>query len=102
MLTGFKNSITPRIPRELKFLIPLALLVFLNFTFSLQYVNWSSLNISITEVVEEEEEKEEHKNDLFEALVNNAEVIIEVTFPTMDIIIPKYPSDIQTPPPELS
>lgn len=85
----------------MKSLVMFFLLVFINFTFAIQYVNLSSFNMTLTEIVEEEEEV--HENDLLDILVNNIVIICLIDFDINDEpLICKYQSDIFTPPPELS
>jgi|GEM_PF-2915264 len=77
--------------------------IFLNFTIAIQYVNLSDFGLSLTEIVEEEEEKEEHRNDLLEDLVNNTNVISLINHDlSKEPLLCKYHNDVLTPPPELS
>tara|TARA_R110001592_G_scaffold361235_1_gene671422 strand:+ start:2340 stop:2648 length:309 start_codon:yes stop_codon:yes gene_type:complete len=77
-------------------------LIFINFTFAIQYVNWSDFNMTLTEIIEEEE-KEEHRNDLLDVLVNNIVIISLIDFDINDVpLLCRYQSDVLTPPPELS
>lgn len=76
--------------------------IFLNFTIAIQYVNLSDFNLTLNEIVEEEE-KEEHRNDLLEDLINNTNVIVFVNYDLGKVpLMYKYHSDVLTPPPELS
>ena len=85
----------------MKSLVMFFFLIFVNFTFAIQYVNLGSFNITLNEIVEEEEEV--HENDLLDALVNNIIIICLIDFDINDVpLICKYQSDIFTPPPELS
>ena len=89
------------LPKVKFFVVSFALTIFLNFTFAIQYVNLSDFNITLTEIVEEEE-KVEHKNDLLDVLVNNNTIISLVDFDLKDQpLLCKYHTDVLTPPPEL-
>ena len=82
--------------------IAFALMIFVNFTFAIQYVNLNNFNMTLNEIVEEEE-KEEHRNDLLDVLVNNTNVISLVNHNlSKEPLLCKYHSDVLTPPPELS
>ena len=85
-----------------KSLIAVALLIFVNFTFAIQYVNLTDYGLSLTEIVEEEEEKEEHKHDLLELLVNNSNVIQLLKIELKNPIIEIFVTEVFTPPPEFS
>lgn len=84
------------------FAIAVALMIFVNFTFAIQYVNLSAFNLTLNEIVEEEE-KEEHRNDLVDDLVNNTDVISLINHDlSKEPLLCKYHNDVLTPPPELS
>ncbi len=77
------------------------LLVFVNFTFAIQYINLVGTNISLTEIVEEEEL--EHNHNLFVVLTNNVVIISLINIPTKtNILIAESFFKVPTPPPELS
>ena len=80
-------------------LIILLLAVFVNFTFSIQYVNLNGTNISLSEIIEEEEKKE-HKNTTYKAVVNNSVIIKHVCCQLKETITVEHYSDVLTPPPE--
>jgi len=81
----------------------LALFLFLNFTFSLQYINCCSDNSTLTEIVEEVEEEAEYENDVFELLLNNTQLIQLVSYQLEDEPFElRFINDIQTPPPEFA
>ena len=84
-----------------KGIITMLLLIFVNFTFGIQYINWNNFGLSLIEIVEEEE-KEEHKQDLFELLVNNAIVIQFLTLKLKEPILEAIVTEVSTPPPEFS
>jgi hypothetical protein len=84
-----------------KSLVGLFFLIFVNFTFAIQYVNLSDFNMTLTEIVEEEE-KEEHRNDLLELLVNNSNAIQVLKVELKKPIIKTLVTEVFTPPPELS
>ncbi|MGB0887652.1 MAG: hypothetical protein ACPGSL_05990 [Vicingaceae bacterium] len=83
-------------------LISSFLLVFSNFTFAIQYVNLNNSGFSITELVEEEEEKEVHEQDVLELLMNNSTVISFITIQLKETVIEPIVTEVSTPPPELS
>lgn len=85
-----------------KSLIAVALLIFVNFTFAIQYVNLTNYGLTLTEIVEEEEEKEEHKHDLLELLVNNTNVIQRLPSKFKEPILEIIVAEVSTPPPDLS
>lgn len=76
------------------------LTVFFNFTIAIQYINWSSFNITTTEIVEEEE-IEEHKIDIYEAIINNTNAIKQLCFPFKEEIKELYLTDLLKPPPKI-
>lgn len=79
-----------------------AFLLFLNFTFSLQYISFYSDNSTLTEIVEEVEEELEYENDVFDLLLNNHEQIQLVSYLVVDESSEiRFPHDVMTPPPEL-
>ncbi|MCB0402925.1 MAG: hypothetical protein KDD41_12630 [Flavobacteriales bacterium] len=81
----------------------LSLLLFLHFTFSLQYINCYSDNGTLTEIVEEVEEEVEYENDVFELLLNNTQLISLISFHIEDEPVElRYINDVKTPPPELA
>ena len=84
-----------------KGMITVLLLIFVNFTFGIQYINWNNFGLSLTEIVEEEE-KEEHKQDLLEVLVNNTDVILYLTVKIKEPILEPIITEVSTPPPEFS
>ncbi|MCO6500976.1 MAG: hypothetical protein J5I47_11475 [Vicingus serpentipes] len=84
-----------------KGVIAILLLIFIHFTFGIQYINWNNFGLSLTEIVEEEE-KEEHKQDLLEVLVNNTSVILYLTVKIKEPILEPIITEVSTPPPELS
>lgn len=76
--------------------------IFLNFTIAIQYVNLNNFNMTLNEIVEEEE-KEEHRNDLIDDLVNNTNIISLINYDLgKEPLLCRYHSDVLTPPPELS
>lgn len=74
-------------------------LIFTNFTFAIQYVNLNTFNLTLNEIVEEEE-KEEHKQDLLELLVNDDNVIQFLNVELKEPIIEAVVSEVSTPPPD--
>lgn len=90
------------LPKVKFIVVSFALAIFLNFTFAIQYVNLNDFDMTLTEVVEEEEQ-EVHKNDLLDILVNNNTIISLIDFDLKDQpLLCKYHTDVLTPPPELS
>lgn len=84
----------------LRVMVVMSILLFTHFTFAIKYINLTGFGLSLTEIVEEEE-KEEHKNDLLEDLVNNSEVICCINYDlTKEALISLYKSNVLTPPPE--
>ena len=77
------------------------LLIFINFTFTIQYVNLNNFNLTVNEIVEEEV-KEEHKTDLFECLVNDDIVVQFLNVKLKEPILEAIVTEVSTPPPELS
>ena len=57
---------------------------------------------SYYEIGTEEEEKEEHKQDLLEVLVNNTDVILYLTVKIKEPILEPIITEVSTPPPEFS
>ena len=80
--------------------IAFSLMVFINFTVAIQYVNLNDFNISLNEIVEEEEEV--HRNDLLDDLVNNTKVISLINYDlSEEPLLCKYHTDVLTPPPQI-
>ncbi|MGB0887288.1 MAG: hypothetical protein ACPGSL_04125 [Vicingaceae bacterium] len=83
-------------------IISFLLLVFINFTFAIQYINVGNNGISITELVEEEEEKEIHEHNLLELLMNNVVAISFSAIQIKETVIEAIVTEVSTPPPELA
>ena len=99
MLNNKKHT-SKMISPFLRLMVVLSILLFTHFTFAIQYINLTGFGLSLTEIVEEEE-KEEHKNDLLENLVNDSKVISSVNYElTKETLVSRYPSSVLTPPPE--
>lgn len=89
--------------KQLRYIVILALSVFLNFTLTVQYMNWSSYDISITEIAEEEEEEIEAENELLAHLLSDVLFVNQVSFKIEDEYFePRLIGDVQTPPPKFS
>lgn len=80
--------------------IAFSLSIFINFTVSIQYINLNDFNISLNEIVEEEEEV--HRNDLLDDLINSPKLMSIINYTLiLEPLLSKYHTDVLTPPPEL-
>lgn len=102
MLNKNKLNINSQSTLFIKSVITVSLLIFVNFTFAIQYVNLSDFNMTLNEIVEEEEKKE-HRNDLVDELVNNTDVISLINHDlSKEPLLCRYHSNVLTPPPKNS